>query len=239
MTAPLPRAFRILITEDEEPVRRFVTRVLQQRGDDLATAADGSEAVKAAAAGKPFDLLVTDLMMPGMPGDELARRLREANPALKILYLTGYSDRLFQDRVLLSEGEAFVEKPVTVQGLLEAVSLLLVGHIPPPRAVRVHVPGARVRLPSGLAVLVNVSATGALVHVREEVPVGTTWPLVIESPLQAVSLTGRVVGCQPVGSGEPDGQERYAIAMTFVAPTAEARRGLQRVCRANAATVPR
>jgi CheY-like chemotaxis protein len=174
-----------------------------------------------------------------MSGDQLARRLRNDDPALKILYLTGYSDRLFRERVLLSDGEAFLEKPVTVEALLEATSLLLVGHIPPPRAVRVHVPGACVRLPTELAPLVSLSMTGALAHATVALPVGTTWPLVIELPLEAVSVTGRVVRCQPAGSGEPAAQERYAIAMTFVAPTSEALRTLQRVCRTDTATVSR
>jgi CheY-like chemotaxis protein len=214
--------------------------VLQQRSYDMTTAADGFEALKIADAEGPFDLLVTDLSMPGMSGDELARRLREGNPTIKILYLTGYSDRLFEKRTLLSEGEAFVDKPVTVQGLLEAVSLLLVGHIPPPRAVRTSVPGACVRLPTEVAELVSLSSTGALVHSRTEAPVGATWPLVIELPLEAISVTGRVVSCRCVDSrDERDGLTRHAVALAFVAPKADAVRALQRVCRTDSAPVPK
>jgi len=232
MTTPGSRAFRVLVTDDEESVRRFVTRVMQLPRYETATAADGFEALKLAEAKGPFDLLVTDLAMPGMSGDELARRLRTDEPDLKVLYLTGYSDRLFQDRVLLSDGEAFLEKPVTVQALLEATSLLLVGRLPPPRAVRVNMPGACVRLPTELAPLVNLSATGALVHTCVEMPVGTTWPFVIELPLEVISVTGRVVSCRSLGrSGRADGPIQFAVAMTFEAPTAEALRALQRVCR--------
>jgi FixJ family two-component response regulator len=75
-----------------------------------------------------LDLLVTDLVMPDMDGDELARRLCQRLPDLKVLYLTGFSDRLFAERHTLRSNEAFVEKPVTATGLLEAVSLLLFGH---------------------------------------------------------------------------------------------------------------
>jgi CheY-like chemotaxis protein len=232
--------FRVLITDDEEPVRRFVARVLQRPGYETVTAADGFEAVKIAAGEKPFDLLVTDLMMPGMSGADLAQCLRLANPALKILYLTGYSDRLFQERHLLSDGEAFLDKPVTIPLLLEAATLLLVGHIPPPRPARVNVPGACVRLPTELADLVSLSVTGVLVHGRVDVAVGMTWPLVIELPLETISVTGRVVRCQSVGSAEkPDGQKRYAVAITFLAPTADALRALQRVCRTDATTAAR
>jgi len=77
-------------------------------------------------------LLVTDLMMPQMTGDELARRLRLGEPDLKILYLTGFSDRLFKDKVTLWENEAYLDKPCTLKSLREAVSLMLSGHIDRP-----------------------------------------------------------------------------------------------------------
>ena len=64
----------MLIVDDEEPVRRFVERVLREAGYETVMAADGTEAVEAAHAQKGFDILVTDLMMPQMTGDELARR---------------------------------------------------------------------------------------------------------------------------------------------------------------------
>jgi CheY-like chemotaxis protein len=60
-----------------------------------------------------------------MDGDELAARLRQSWPDLKVLYLTGYSQALFGNRALLREGEAFLEKPCSPAELLEAVSMLL------------------------------------------------------------------------------------------------------------------
>jgi two-component system cell cycle sensor histidine kinase/response regulator CckA len=67
-------------------------------------------------------------MMPEMRGDVLAREVRRVEPDAKVLYMTGYSDQLFKEKMTLWEGEAFLEKPVTMNGLLEAVSLLLFGH---------------------------------------------------------------------------------------------------------------
>jgi CheY-like chemotaxis protein len=96
-------------------VRRFVERVLREAGYTTAVAADGAEAIQIAATLDPFDLVVTDVMMPRMSGDELARRLRSSRPALKVLYLTGFSDRLFKDKVTLWEDEAFLEKPCNVK----------------------------------------------------------------------------------------------------------------------------
>ena len=129
-TAPTP--LTVLIVDDEEPIVRFVERVLREAGYKTAVAPDGPEAIEAAAKLGSFDVLVTDLMMPRMTGDELARRLRQADPQLKVLYLTGYSDRLFKEKATLWEDEAFLDKPCTVTGLLQAVSLLLFGRFDPP-----------------------------------------------------------------------------------------------------------
>jgi two-component system cell cycle sensor histidine kinase/response regulator CckA len=117
----------VLVVDDEEPVRRFVDRVLSEANYRTSLAADGLEAIKVAAEHGPFDILVTDLMMPEMTGDELARRLRQNEPGLKVLYLTGFSDHLFKEKVTLWEDEAYLDKPCSVKGLLQAVSLLLTG----------------------------------------------------------------------------------------------------------------
>ena len=89
----------------------------------------GFERLTDQATLEPLDVLLTDVMMPQMTGDELARRLRLKEPDLKILYLTGFSDRLFKEKVMLWENEAFLEKPCTLKSLKEAVSLLLSGHV--------------------------------------------------------------------------------------------------------------
>ena len=129
----MPDRPTVLVVDDEESVRRFVERVLHDAGYKTALAADGPEALEVAKALGTFDLLVTDVMMPQMSGDELARRLRLNEPKLKILYLTGYSDRLFKDKVTLWEDEAFLDKPCSVKSLMEAVSLLLVGRLNAPQ----------------------------------------------------------------------------------------------------------
>lgn len=130
MSGPQPQ-FAALVVDDEEGVRRFVDRALREAGYKTVTANGGVEALTAAASGT-FDILVTDLMMPEMTGDELARRLRAQTPSLKVLYLTGFADRLFKEKATLWQDEAFLEKPCSLRGLLEAVSLLLTG--------KVHVP---------------------------------------------------------------------------------------------------
>jgi len=117
----------ILVVDDEESVLRFVARALREAGYNTSIATGGAEALEVAKTMASLDVLVTDVMMPGMTGDELARQLRQTEPELKVLYLTGYSDRLFKEKAALWADEAFLDKPCTVKGLREAVSLLLFG----------------------------------------------------------------------------------------------------------------
>ena len=126
-----PEQLRVLIVDDEDGVLRYVERVLSEAGYHTSTASNGTEAIEAVKKTGAFDVLVTDVMMPGITGDELARQLRQADRGLKVLYLTGYSDRLFKEKAALWADEAFLEKPFTVKGLREAVSLLMFGHFAP------------------------------------------------------------------------------------------------------------
>jgi two-component system cell cycle sensor histidine kinase/response regulator CckA len=119
---------RVLVVDDEERIRGFAERVLREGGYDVVTAPDGPEALRLVGEQGRFDGFVIDVMMPQMRGDELARALRRIEPDAKVLYFTGYSDNLFKEKVTLWEHEAFLDKPVTVDGLLQAVSLLLFGH---------------------------------------------------------------------------------------------------------------
>ena len=77
-----PRPLSVLVVDDEDLVRKFVERVLRDAGYQTATASDGPEALEVAAKLEHFDILVTDVMMPQMTGDELARRVcASATPA--------------------------------------------------------------------------------------------------------------------------------------------------------------
>lgn len=117
-----PTTKKILIVDDETAIRNFADRVLQGAGYTTALAASAQEALEVAGT---FDLLVTDLMMPEMKGDELARLLRNRQPDLRVLYLTAFSDRLFDYRPGLWKNETFLDKPYSPNALLEAVSLRL------------------------------------------------------------------------------------------------------------------
>ena len=118
----------ILAVDDEPGVLALVRRCL---GDDeritLIEASSGKDALERIANGPALDLLISDLRMPEMEGDELARQVRTREPDLKVLYLTGHADRLFDAKQQLWAEEAYLDKPFTREGLREAIALLLFG----------------------------------------------------------------------------------------------------------------
>ena len=123
---------RVLVVDDEDGVRRFIARVLSSAGYVVETAATGPEGLEAIDHGAAFDLIVSDVRMPGMSGPRFIAELRRSEADVKVLYLTGYADQLFSERDTLWMDEAFLDKPCTTKGLLESVELLLTGHIVPP-----------------------------------------------------------------------------------------------------------
>ncbi len=126
----------ILAVDDEPGVLALVRRCLDERRILLLEAASGKEALERLPMEPTLDLLITDLRMPGMEGDELARRVRALRPDVPVLYLTSHADRLFEKKTGLGAGEAYLEKPFTREGLREAVAQLIFGvtklHTPPP-----------------------------------------------------------------------------------------------------------
>ena len=122
LSAPLT----VLVVDDEAPIRQIARRVLEEDGYHVTEASDGLEAVELLARGMPPDVLMADLDMPKLGGDEMVRRVRATRPDLKVLYVTGHIDRLMDARPLW-EGEAYLDKPFTAAGLREAISLLLRG----------------------------------------------------------------------------------------------------------------
>jgi DNA-binding response OmpR family regulator len=129
--APLPQRKRLLVVDDEAPILRLVTRILATDNYDITSAQSGSEAAQMLS--RPdypgVDLLVTDLMMPGMTGRDLAAIVRGRYPTSRVLYVTGFADTLFKDLTELNDGESFIEKPFGTDGLLEATRLLMFGQI--------------------------------------------------------------------------------------------------------------
>ena len=124
---------RVLVVDDEVSNSRLAERILHGAGYSVSTANSGADALKQVDDQGAFDIYVLDVMMPSMRGTELADIIRERQSDAKILYFTAYSHALFTGARLLKENEAFVQKPVSKQELLEAVSLLLYHDLKGPR----------------------------------------------------------------------------------------------------------
>src|SRR5205823_6673214 len=111
--AVLPRGSgTVLLVEDDGGVRRIARQTLEQNGFHVLEAANGKEALRLSDSyTDPIDLLVTDTVMPLLGGPELAKRLLPSRPALKVLYLSGYTDETVVGHGLLDPGLAFLQKP--------------------------------------------------------------------------------------------------------------------------------
>jgi CheY-like chemotaxis protein len=118
---------KILIVDDEPAMCDLIAGILSGEGHEAVSATHVSSAISRLEAGEEFDLAILDVVMPTMSGDDLAREIRRRDPDAKVLFVTGHNDALFAARPLLWEGEAFLDKPFTPAGLIEAVCLALYG----------------------------------------------------------------------------------------------------------------
>ncbi|WP_372012300.1 response regulator [Pseudoxanthomonas sp. 10H] len=110
----------ILLVDDNELVRAMSQEVLVDAGYEVVACADAGEALQA-LAGRRFDLLLTDVGLPGISGRELADRARERQPALPVLFITGYAENAQNRQAFLGEGMDMLLKPFNLNELLRAV----------------------------------------------------------------------------------------------------------------------
>jgi CheY-like chemotaxis protein len=122
---PARHSETILLVDDQEDVRSVVRRILAARGYHVLVAASGEDALRLTVNFPRIDLLVTDVVMPGMSGREVALLLAPAHPRMKTLYLSGYADQSLIPTGMLLPGAAFLAKPFTVAGLAHKVREVL------------------------------------------------------------------------------------------------------------------
>ncbi|MEA2762217.1 MAG: hypothetical protein QOD47_1501, partial [Gemmatimonadaceae bacterium] len=116
----------ILLVEDDKSVRNLVERVLKARGYDVLSAEDGGGALKLASAVElTVDMVLTDIVMPQMSGRELVEALHTDRPALRVLYMSGYTDDEILRRGLTDPGMSFIQKPFTAENLAMQVRRVL------------------------------------------------------------------------------------------------------------------
>jgi signal transduction histidine kinase/CheY-like chemotaxis protein len=118
----------ILLVEDEAELRELLAEVLEDHGYAVLRAGDGGEAVTLCAEReRPIDLLLTDVIMPGMSGRELVDRVQPLRPAMKVLYMSGYTDGAIVHHGVLERGIAFIQKPFAPPAIAHKVREVLDG----------------------------------------------------------------------------------------------------------------
>ena len=119
-------AARILVTEDEQDVLDVLRRILTSKGYDVVTASSGDEAAESFFSQGPFDLLITDIVMPGkLQGPALAHSLRQAEPGLPVVFMSGYAGEASMHGIGLGQEDIRLMKPVGRKEILNAVSAAL------------------------------------------------------------------------------------------------------------------
>ncbi|MFC3675017.1 response regulator [Ferrovibrio xuzhouensis] len=120
---------RILVAEDEVPVREFIRRALEHRGHEVVAVADGADALVKLNRG-PFDLLLTDIGMPNMDGVELALKVARDWPDLPVLMMSGYALERRRAHGIDGLAEAVLQKPFSMVDLNVAVEQVLASRAP-------------------------------------------------------------------------------------------------------------
>jgi DNA-binding NtrC family response regulator len=122
----------ILIVDDETDILRVLDRGLKDHGFDVRIARNGDAAVKIFSEMSPRpELLISDVVMPGISGPVLADRLLAIEPKLKVLFMSGYDDRQVVQRYVVEKGYQMIVKPFTIQTLRQTIESVLTG----PKAV--------------------------------------------------------------------------------------------------------
>lgn len=127
----------ILLVEDSEPLRKLAQKYLETGGFRVLSAASGEDALQVAACHRgTFDLLLTDVVMPGMNGRVLAEQLMPRQPGMRVLYMSGYTDSFIAGHGVLEPGTHLLHKPFTDEVLIRKVREVLDGGKKPAAATR-------------------------------------------------------------------------------------------------------
>ena len=132
--APLPRELQeqlsfkgsILVVEDNDELRKLASSILKRYGFTVIDAGRVNAAVDLAQREEGnIDLLLTDVIMPGMNGKELYEKIKELQPQMKVLYMSGYTEDIISNHGILHEGINFIQKPFTVHGLVQKIQKVM------------------------------------------------------------------------------------------------------------------
>jgi len=231
-----PGTETILLVEDEANLRYLARQYLEKQGYKVIEAADGAVAVQIAVAHeKVIHLLLTDVIMPGMNGRELAQRISEIRPNVKILYMSGYTENVIGHNGMLDEGVRLLQKPFNLRDLRSMVREVLdatqappeaamstqsavthaskVREIPSTRAQRfqLHLPLKYRRLGENIwheGTTENISRSGMLFQADEALQPASQLEINLVLPAEIAGLSATEVVCrgEVVRTIEPKGQ---------------------------------
>lgn len=121
----------ILVVDDEPDIRKLVAAMVSQRGYAAITADSGEHAMKLYRNHHgPIELLITDVVQPGMSGPMLADKLAQMQPDLKVLYISGYDQTHLVQKYVVEKGHALLAKPFSFDALCQKVEEVLAEHAP-------------------------------------------------------------------------------------------------------------
>jgi two-component system, cell cycle response regulator CpdR len=115
---------RILLAEDDDHLRLFLSRGLQRAGHMVDSVGDGTTAL-ALALGADFDLLLADVVMPGLDGIELARKVAERQPGIRVMFITGFAAVALHEDGFANRRPRMLAKPFHLRHLIDEVEALL------------------------------------------------------------------------------------------------------------------
>jgi len=121
----------VLVVEDADGVRELTRRLLERKGYKVLLAANADEALRLFEQHPSIDLLLTDVVLPGASGPELTKRLVEERRALRVIYMSGYTEEAIVRHGVLKPGVAFLHKPFTSETLGQKIREVLERWSPP------------------------------------------------------------------------------------------------------------
>ncbi len=118
----------ILVVDDEPEILRIVSVMLEKEGYRVLRAANGDQALRLCDVNPEIDLLLTDVVAPGMSGPMIADRILARRPGIKVLFMSGYDATQVVQRYVLERGQALIAKPFTAPDLSKKVEAILSGN---------------------------------------------------------------------------------------------------------------